>query len=130
MSNIRKKVRPSTACGILQSTNIPNILDELRPTTAIGNVKEPVFGLEPTYITAEKNIGLIVTNKYIGKQVHGGIEENSLKDRNGRRATIGPMENINMMQSSQEKLRRPVTAPLKSQQVKVNLNFKEFCSMF
>lgn len=119
MSKPRKKVRPSTASGIIQSTRIPHILDELRPTTAIGNVKEPVLGLEPTYITAERRIGLNLNSKYTGKQVHGGVDENSFKDKNCRRATIGPTENINLLHSVQEKLQRPVTAPLRLQTVKV-----------
>jgi len=111
----RRRVRPSTASGIIQSFRIPHILDDLRPNTAIGK-KEPVLGLEPTYITGDIQIGhKLINSKYTGKQVHGGVDENSLKDKNGRRATIGPTDNI-----FQDKLLRPFTAPSSDTTVKVS----------
>lgn len=115
----KKKVRPSTASGIIQSSKVPHITDALRPTTAAANVKEPVLGLEPTYITAERHLGLNINSRFTGKQVHGGVDENSLKDKNCRRETIGPTESISLLHSVQDKLKRPVTAPLRSQGAKV-----------
>ena len=110
----KRRVRPSTASGIIQSSNIVNILDDLRPNTAIGK-KQPSLGLEPTYITADLQIGhKLLNSKYTGKQVHGGVDENNLRNENGRRATIGPTDNIFL-----EKLTRPITAPNSLANVKV-----------
>lgn len=102
---IKKRVRPSTASGIIQSSRIPHILDDIRPNTAIGT-KEQVLGLEPTYITADRQIkNRHLNSKYTGKQVHGGVNEDTFKDKNGRRATIGPTDNV-----WQDIPIRPVTA--------------------
>ena len=116
MTHVKRKIRPSTASGIIQSSRLTNILDDLRPNTAIGT-KEPTLGLEPTYITADLQIGhKLLNSKYTGKQVHGGVNENNLKNETGRRATIGPTDNI-----FKEKIIRPFTAPSSVSNVKVRI---------
>ena len=59
MSSRKKKVRPSSASGLIQSANIPHILDELRPNTVVGSAKGSrsavALGFEPTYITAHRD---------------------------------------------------------------------------
>ncbi|XP_057313413.1 WD repeat-containing protein on Y chromosome-like isoform X1 [Hydractinia symbiolongicarpus] len=109
-SYTRKKVRPATASGIIQSSTIPHILDDLRPNTVIGKTKEVVTGLEPTYITANKQIGnrLGYNSAYTGKQVHGGIDEDSFKDKIGRRATLGAVENLDLLTEDNQP-KRPLT---------------------
>ena len=114
MTHVKRKVRPSTASGIIQSSRITNIVDDFRPNTSIGK-KEPTLGLEPTYITSDLQIShKLLNSKYTGKQVHGGVNENNLKNENGRRATIGPTDDI-----FQEKIMRPFAAPSSVANVKV-----------
>ncbi|XP_066918416.1 cilia- and flagella-associated protein 337-like isoform X1 [Clytia hemisphaerica] len=111
---LKKRVRPSTASGLIQSSRIPHILDDIRPNTAIG-AKEPVLGLEPTYITADLRIGhKLLNSKYTGKQVHGGVDDRNLKSEHGRRNTIGPVDFI-----SNDKTLRPFTAPISENSAKI-----------
>lgn len=122
-SYTRKKVRPATASGIIQSSTIPHILDDLRPHTVIGKTKEIVTGLEPTYITANKQIGnrLGFNSAYTGKQVHGGIDEESFKDKIGRRATLGAVENLDLLTEDNQP-KRPLTARNNLRSIKVREN--------
>ena len=114
-TKVKKRVRPSTASGLIQSSRIPHILDDIRPNTAIGGTKEPVLGLEPTYITGDLRIGhKLLNSKYTGKQVHGGVDERNLKSEHGRRNTIGPTDFV-----SEDKTLRPFTAPVSEASVKV-----------
>ena len=117
----KKKLRPSTASGIIQSVEVKHILEDLRPSTAPG-IKEPPPGLEPTYVTSQRPIGVGATsaNKLKGKQVHGGIDKNDLKGVHGRRATLGPTENLSLF-NKQNQPKRPTTAVGHAKAVKVIL---------
>lgn len=118
-----KKIRPSTASGVIQSYEITHILDDIRPSTVLG-VKETLPGLEPTYVTAQRPIGSArlgpgaVVNKVKGRQVHGGIDKHDLKSGQARRATIGPTDNVAAFASGNNS-RRPITAGVKTGSVKV-----------
>ncbi len=118
-----RKLRPSTASGVIQSYEVSHILDDIRPSTAPGS-KEPLPGLEPTYVTAQRPVtnGRTggVLNKVKGRQVHGGVDKNDLKNVKVRRATIGPTENLAAFVSSKDS-RRPITAGTKAGTLKVNI---------
>ncbi|KAK3718084.1 hypothetical protein QZH41_005718 [Actinostola sp. cb2023] len=107
-----KKVRPSTASGILQSHDITTILDDIRPFTAPD--KGPL-GLDPTFITSRHHVpGVPVTSQFRGRQVHGGIPENDFKLEHGRRATIAGFEEL----ERHEQPKRPSTGVGLSKQLK------------
>ena len=109
----RKKVRPSTASGALESHASVDLLEELRPSTAPG---KNLLGLDPTYVTSRHHVpGVPITSKFRGRQVHGGIPENAVKPNRGRRATLGGLEDV----EEHEKPKRPTTAVGLSKQVKV-----------
>jgi len=117
----KKKIRPSTASGVIQTTKVAHILDDHRPSTAIGKTKESYLGLEPTFITAQhSNEGFSHENKYFGKQVHGGIDKHNLKDGYGRRATIGPGDNFELL-TEKDQPKRPLTGACKSQSQKLKI---------
>ncbi|XP_020902235.1 uncharacterized protein LOC110240756, partial [Exaiptasia diaphana] len=108
-----KKVRPSTASGVLQSHETTSILDDIRPFTAPD--KGPL-GLDPTFITSRHHVpGVPVTSNYKGRQVHGGIPEDNLKLEHGRRATIAGFEEV----EHHEQPKRPSTAVGLSKQLKL-----------
>ena len=88
----KKKVRPATAFGTLQTSAVPHILDEIRPNTAIEKTRERSLGYQPTYLTA-KHHPSANNYKYVGKQVHEGIDEKSIMSNDVRRNTIGPADN-------------------------------------
>lgn len=109
----QKKARPSTASGALESHEFVDILDELRPSTAPG---KNLLGLDPTYVTSRHHVpGVPITSKFRGRQVFGGIPENDLKGAQGRRATLGGLEDV----EEHEKPKRPTTAVGVAKQVKV-----------
>jgi hypothetical protein len=109
----KKKIRPSTASGILQSYDITGILDDIRPVTAPD--KSPV-GLDPTFITSRHHVpGAPITSNFRGRQVHGGMPENDLKVGIARRATIAGFEEF----EQHEQPKRPSTAAGLSKQLKV-----------
>lgn len=111
----RRKIRPSTASGALETHELVDLLDELRPATAPG---KNLLGLDPTYITSRHHVpGVPITSKLRGRQVFGGIPENDLKGTQGRRATLGGLEDV----EEHEKPKRPSTAVGVSKQVKVIL---------
>ena len=110
----QKKVRPSTASGALESHEFVDLLDELRPSTAPG---KNLLGLDPTYVTSRHHVpGVPITSKFKGRQVFGGIPENDFKGLQGRRATLGGLEDV----EEHEKPKRPTTAIGVSKQIKVN----------
>jgi len=110
----QKKVRPSTASGALESHEFVDLLDEIRPATAPG---KNLLGLDPTYVTSRHHVpGVPITAKFRGRQIFGGIPENDLKGSQGRRATLGGLEDV----EEHEKPKRPATAVGVSKQVKVN----------
>lgn len=110
----QKKVRPSTASGALESHEFVDLLDELRPATAPG---KNLLGLDPTYVTSRHHVpGVPITSKFRGRQIFGGIPENDLKGAQGRRATLGGLEDV----EEHEKPKRPATAIGVSKQIKVN----------
>ena len=110
MSLTKRKVRPATASGILESSKVSHILDDFRPSTADvkagGKVK---LGFEPTYLTSLSHAGdnFKPWGNRKGRQVHGGIDIKDLKEQ-GRRATLGPTQNL---QTALSNLPRPHTAP-------------------
>lgn len=109
----QKGVRPSTASGALETHEFVDLLDELRPSTAPG---KNLLGLDPTYVTSRHHVpGVPITSKFRGRQVFGGIPENDLKGAQGRRATLGGLEDV----EEHEKPKRPATAVGVSKQVKV-----------
>ncbi|CAH3022493.1 unnamed protein product [Porites evermanni] len=109
----QRKVRPSTASGALETHELVDLLDELRPATAPG---KNLLGLDPTYITSRHHVpGVPITSKLRGRQVFGGIPENDLKGIQGRRATLGGLEDV----EEHEKPKRPSTAVGVSKQVKL-----------
>ena len=111
----QRKVRPSTASGALETHELVDLLDELRPATAPG---KNLLGLDPTYITSRHHVpGVPITSKLRGRQVFGGIPENDLKGTQGRRATLGGLEDV----EEHEKPKRPSTAVGVFKQVKVIL---------
>lgn len=108
-----KKVRPSTASGVLQSHETTSILDDFRPFTAPD--KGPL-GIDPTFITSRHHVpGVPVTSQFRGRQVHGGIPEDNLRLEHGRRATIAGCEEL----EQHEQPKRPSTAVGLSKQLKV-----------
>lgn len=110
----QKKVRPSTASGALESHEFVDLLDELRPATAPG---KNLLGLDPTYVTSRHHVpGVPITSKIRGRQIFGGIPENDFKGSQGRRATLGGVEDV----EEHEKPKRPATAVGVSKQIKVN----------
>lgn len=110
----QKKVRPSTASGALESHEFVDLLDELRPSTAPG---KNLLGLDPTYVTSRHHVpGVPITSKFRGRQVFGGIPESDLKGTQGRRATLGGLEDV----EEHEKPKRPTTAVGVAKQIKVN----------
>lgn len=119
-----KKLRPSSASGIIQSYEVSHILDDIRPNTALG-VKESLPGLEPTYVTSQRLPGIErtppknVVNRIKGRQVHGGIDKHDLKNDSTRRATIGPSDNLSSLLKTSQKSRRPITAGAKAGTMKV-----------
>ncbi|XP_028397733.1 WD repeat-containing protein 64-like [Dendronephthya gigantea] len=95
-----KKVRPSTASGLLQSKEVSHVVDELRPTTA--PVKTEV-GFDPTFLTSRHHVpGTLTSSSVRGRQVHGGIPDHDLKGVLGRRATFSELDH--------DKIKRPLTA--------------------
>ncbi|KAJ7393062.1 hypothetical protein OS493_008360 [Desmophyllum pertusum] len=109
----RKKVRPSTASGALESHEFVDLFDELRPSTAPG---KNLLGLDPTYVTSRHHVpGVPITSKFRGRQVFGGIPENDFKGTQGRRATLGGLEDV----EEHEKPKRPTTAVGVSKQIKL-----------
>lgn len=109
----QKKVRPSTASGALESHEFVDLLDELRPSTAPG---KNLLGLDPTYVTSRHHVpGVPITSKFKGRQVFGGIPENDFKGLQGRRATLGGLEDV----EEHEKPKRPTTAIGVSKQIKL-----------
>lgn len=118
------KLRPSSASGIIQSHEVSHILDDIRPNTALG-LKEVLPGLEPTYVTSQRLPGIgkpspsNVVNRVKGRQVHGGIDKNDLKNTSTRRATIGPSDNLTSLLKTSQKSRRPITAGAKAGTMKV-----------
>ncbi len=124
-----KKIRPSTASGVIQSYEVSHILDDIRPSTAPG-IKEVLPGLEPTYVTAQRPINDAQggkANKIKGRQVHGGVDKNDLKHGQTRRATVGPTDNLSAFMSSKIS-RRPITAGTKAGTLKVYLyQIRKFC---
>jgi hypothetical protein len=95
-----KKIRPSTASGLLQSQEVKHVLDELRPTTAPVKVQT---GFDPTFLTSRHHIpGTLTSSSIKGRQVHGGIPEHDLKGVLGRRATLAELDH--------DKVKRPLTA--------------------
>eukprot|EP00794_Sanderia_malayensis_P006938 gene6938-7717_t len=121
MTTKGKKLRPSTASGIIQSYEVSHILDDIRPSTAPG-VKEVLPGLEPTYVTAQRPLNDYRSsqgNRIKGRQVHGGVDKYDLKHVNtNRRATIGPTENLSNFPSSRIS-KRPITAGTKAGTLKI-----------
>ena len=119
-----KKLRPSSASGIIQSHEVSHILDDIRPNTALG-VKETLPGLEPTYVTSQRLPGIgrpsrsNVVNRVKGRQVHGGIEKHDLKNDKTRRATIGPSDNLASLLKTSQMPKRPITAGAKAGTMKV-----------
>jgi len=110
----QKKVRPSTASGALESHEFVDLLEDLRPATAPG---KNLLGLDPTYVTSRHHVpGVPITSKFRGRQIFGGIPENDLKGAQGRRATLGGLEDV----EEHEKPKRPATAVGVSKQIKVN----------
>ena len=110
----QKKIRPSTASGALESHEFVDLLDEFRPATAPG---KNLLGLDPTYVTSRHHVpGVPITSKFRGRQVFGGIPETDLKGSQGRRATLGGLEDV----EEHEKPKRPTTAVGVSKQIKVN----------
>lgn len=108
-----KKIRPSTASGVLQSNEITGILDDIRPVTA---PDKSVIGLDPTFITSRHHVpGAPITSHVRGRQVHGGIPENDFKFGIARRATIAGFEEF----EKHEQPKRPSTAAGFSKQLKV-----------
>lgn len=109
----QRKVRPSTASGALESHEFVDLLDELRPSTAPG---KNLLGLDPTYVTSRHHVpGVPISSKFRGRQVFGGIPENDLKGIQGRRATLGGLEDV----EEHEKPKRPTTAVSVAKQVKL-----------
>ncbi|XP_032235242.2 WD repeat-containing protein on Y chromosome isoform X2 [Nematostella vectensis] len=109
----QKKIRPSTASGVLQSHDISAILDDIRPVTA---PDKNILGLDPTFITSRHHVpGTFNTSQFRGRQVHGGIPENDFKFTQARRATIGGFEEF----EQHEKPKRPSTAVGASRQIKL-----------
>ncbi|XP_020618974.1 WD repeat-containing protein 49-like [Orbicella faveolata] len=109
----QKKVRPSTASGALESHEFVDLLDDLRPATAPG---KNLLGLDPTYVTSRHHVpGVPITSKLRGRQIFGGIPENDLKGAQGRRATLGGLEDV----EEHEKPKRPATAVGVSKQIKL-----------
>lgn len=109
----QRKIRPSTASGILQSHEVTSILEELRPSTAPG---KNLFGLEPTFVTSRHHVpGALIPSQFRGRQVHGGIPPNDFKGNQGRRATLGGLEDV----AEHEKPNRPTTAVGAEKQIKV-----------
>lgn len=95
-----KKVRPSTASGLLQSKEVNHVLDELRPTTAPGKTQT---GFDPTFLTSRHHVpGTLTSSSIKGRQVHGGIPDHDLKGILGRRATLPELDD--------DKFKRPLTA--------------------
>ena len=113
----QRKVRPSTASGLLQSHEVANLFDEIRPVTAPG---KNLFGLEPTFVTSRHHVpGSGMPSHVMGRQVHGGLPTSDLKGLQGRRATLGGLEDV----ADREKPLRPSTAVSAGQQIKVG-NFE------
>ena len=95
-----KKVRPSTASGLLQSKDVNHVLDELRPATAPGKTQA---GFDPTFLTSRHHVpGTLTSSSIKGRQVHGGVPEHDLKGVLGRRATLSELDH--------NKVKRPLTA--------------------
>ena len=114
----KKKVRPATASGILQTSAVPHILDEIRPNTVIEKTRKGFLGYEPTYLTA-KHHPPANNYRYVGKQVHGGIDEKSIMSNDVRRNTIGPADNLELEFIKTDIAKRPVTAFKKGRSIKV-----------
>lgn len=112
----KRKYRPSTAPGVLQSQDVKDLLEDLRPLTAPG---KNLLGLDPTYITSRHHVpGAPVTSKFKGRQVHGGLPEPDHKGTTkGRRGTLGGLEDIQKHELDRQ--RRPATAVNRAMAVKV-----------
>ena len=113
----KRKFRPSTAPGVLQSQDVKDLLEDLRPQTAPG---KNLLGLDPTYITSRHHVpGAPVTSKFKGRQVHGGLPEHDYKGATqGRRGTLAGLEDFQKHELDHQP--RPATAVNKAKAVKVS----------
>lgn len=127
---VKKEYRPSTAPGILQSHDVKDLFEDVRPQTVLG---KNIVGLDPTYITSRHHVpGVPVTSKFKGRQVHGGLPDPDYRGATReRRGTLAGLEDIQKHELNRQ--RRPATAVHRAMAVKVSsalfffVYYHEFC---